>query len=115
MLGTEIIPKRFEVRSGTECVFLRSHADIQRGLPAMNNFFRRANAPLERAFSASAIIRISKIRILALLFAVVVAASSSLVAQIGGTGSLQGTVADPAGAVVPGASVTATNVATNAT
>lgn len=36
-------------------------------------------------------------------------------AQIGGTGSLQGTVADPSGAVVAGATVAATNVATNAT
>jgi hypothetical protein len=37
---------------------------------------------------------------------------SSLVAQIGGGGSLQGTITDPAGAVVPGARVVATNLAT---
>ncbi len=36
------------------------------------------------------------------------------VAQIGGTGSMQGTISDPSGAVVPGASVTATNDNTNA-
>jgi hypothetical protein len=36
-------------------------------------------------------------------------------AQIGGTGSLQGTITDPSGAVVPGAIVTATNTSTNAT
>src|SRR5690242_15704495 len=35
-------------------------------------------------------------------------------AQIGGSGSIQGTVTDPTGAVVPGASVTATQVATQA-
>ncbi|HTD96165.1 MAG TPA: carboxypeptidase-like regulatory domain-containing protein, partial [Edaphobacter sp.] len=40
--------------------------------------------------------------------------SSSAVAQIGGSGSLQGTVTDPSGAVVAGATVTATSAATNA-
>src|SRR3981081_1707039 len=35
-----------------------------------------------------------------------------LLAQIGGSGSIQGTVSDPSGAVIPGASVVATNVAT---
>src|SRR4051794_32136280 len=33
-------------------------------------------------------------------------------AQVGGTGTIQGTVTDPSGAVVAGASVTATNVDT---
>ena len=51
--------------------------------------------------------------ILALLF---VAFCSSLndrvIAQTGGGGSIQGTITDPTGAVVPGATVTATNVAT---
>jgi hypothetical protein len=36
------------------------------------------------------------------------------VAQIGGTGSLQGTVTDSSAAVIPGATVVATNTATNA-
>lgn len=40
--------------------------------------------------------------------------SVPLPAQIGGTGSLQGTVADPSGATVANATVTATNSATNA-
>ena len=46
-------------------------------------------------------------RCLALLLAV-----GSAIAQVGGTGSIQGTVTDPSGAIVGGADVTATNVAT---
>src|SRR5947207_12176812 len=38
--------------------------------------------------------------------------SGSLLAQIGGGGSIQGTITDPTGAVIPGAPITATNVAT---
>ena len=38
-------------------------------------------------------------------------AALPLLAQIGGSGSIQGVVADPTGAVVPGASVVANNVA----
>ena len=40
------------------------------------------------------------------------AAAGMAFGQVGGTGSIQGTVTDPSGAVVAGASVTATNVAT---
>ena len=39
---------------------------------------------------------------------------ASAIAQVGGTGAIQGTVTDPSGAVVTGASVTATNEATGA-
>src|SRR5438270_356259 len=35
-----------------------------------------------------------------------------LCAQIGGSGSVQGTVSDPSGAVIPGATVVANNIAT---
>ena len=41
-----------------------------------------------------------------------IAAMSPLAAQIGGTGTIQGAVSDPSGAVVVGAAVTATNEAT---
>src|SRR5436305_4364767 len=34
------------------------------------------------------------------------------IAQVGGTGTIQGTVTDPSGAIIAGASVTATNVET---
>jgi hypothetical protein len=43
------------------------------------------------------------------------ALSCPLLAQISGTGAITGTIHDPAGAVVPGASVTATNLATGLT
>src|SRR6478672_11848874 len=36
----------------------------------------------------------------------------SVFAQAGGTGTIQGTVSDPSGAIVAGASITATNVST---
>src|SRR5215813_5329675 len=39
-------------------------------------------------------------------------ASTVVMAQIGGNGSIQGTVTDPGGAVVPGATVVVTNIAT---
>src|SRR5579872_4165170 len=39
-------------------------------------------------------------------------AAVSAFAQVGGTGSIQGTVSDPSGAVITGASVTAANEAT---
>src|SRR5438270_3365012 len=39
-------------------------------------------------------------------------AAASACGQAGGTGSIQGTVSDPSGGVVPGATVTATNIAT---
>ncbi|HEY3838922.1 MAG TPA: TonB-dependent receptor [Bryobacteraceae bacterium] len=46
------------------------------------------------------------------LVAILFAAGVSL-AQIGGSGSIEGTVTDPSGAVIAGATVTATNVATS--
>jgi hypothetical protein len=39
-------------------------------------------------------------------------AAGTAVGQIGGSGSIQGTVSDPSGAVIPQANVTAVNVAT---
>jgi Carboxypeptidase regulatory-like domain len=50
------------------------------------------------------------------LFVVLVCAPSATVkvmAQLGSTGAIQGTITDPGGSVVPGAMVVATNVATN--
>jgi hypothetical protein len=52
-------------------------------------------------------------RHVALCFALLVATGSAL-AQVGGTGSIEGTVTDPSGAAVAGAAVTATNIATGA-
>ncbi len=52
-------------------------------------------------------------RHVALCLALLVAAGSAL-AQVGGTGSIEGTVTDPLGAVVADATVTAANVATGA-
>jgi hypothetical protein len=48
---------------------------------------------------------------LALLLAILLSATA--VAQIGGTGSLQGTISDPSGAIVSGATVTVINKATS--
>ena len=50
-------------------------------------------------------------RHVAYCFALLVAAVSAF-GQVGGTGSIQGTVTDPSGAVVAGATITATNLAT---
>jgi hypothetical protein len=50
----------------------------------------------------------------AYLIAIAFLATFTAVAQVGGTGSIQGTVTDPSGAVVAGASVTAKNTATGA-
>jgi hypothetical protein len=54
-------------------------------------------------------------RILAVLAVLVCVpcAKVNVMAQLGGNGGIQGTITDPGGAVVPGASVVATNVATN--
>jgi hypothetical protein len=50
-------------------------------------------------------------RHVACCFALLFAAASAF-GQAGGTGSIQGTVTDPSGAVVAGAAVSATNLAT---
>ena len=50
-------------------------------------------------------------RHVAYCFALLLAAGSAF-GQAGGTGTIQGTVTDPSGAVVAGATVTATNLAT---
>src|ERR1700722_5730231 len=52
-------------------------------------------------------------RHVALCFALLVAGAPAL-AQVGGTGSIEGTVTDPSGAAVAGAAVTATSVTTGA-
>ncbi len=54
------------------------------------------------------------IRFLGLLLAISIAlmAGTRSMAQIGGAGSIQGVITDGTGAVIPGATVTATNVAT---
>ena len=48
-----------------------------------------------------------------LILAILLLGSISAMGQTGGGGTIQGTVTDPGGAVVPGATVVATNVATS--
>lgn len=50
--------------------------------------------------------------LLPVVLLIAIATVQPCLAQIGGSGSIEGTVTDPTGAVVPGASVTATQVAT---
>ncbi len=52
---------------------------------------------------------------LAVAIACALVLSCPMPAQIAGTGSISGTVLDPSGALIPGASVTATNLATGVT
>lgn len=73
-------------------------------------FFRSTVAGIELRTAAS---RCAVFSAILLIFAALVFTSSGN-AQIGGTGSLQGTVTDPSGAVIANAVVTATNTATNA-
>jgi hypothetical protein len=54
------------------------------------------------------------VKILSCLAALLLA-SMTLSAQVGGSGTIQGTVQDPSGAALPGANVTATNLATAVT
>ncbi|PYS71610.1 MAG: hypothetical protein DMF69_09795 [Acidobacteria bacterium] len=56
--------------------------------------------------------RLINILFLSALCICIGAVSPNVFAQIGGSGSIQGTVTDPGGAVVPGAAVVVTNVAT---
>src|SRR5713226_8702644 len=51
-------------------------------------------------------------RHLLLVFAIGFAMALPVFAQIGGSGTIQGSVTDPTGAVIPGATVAATNVGT---
>ena len=55
---------------------------------------------------------ISYILALLMVMVCVLSAPNYVVAQIGGSGSIQGTITDPGGAVIPNATVVATNVAT---
>ncbi|MDP9050627.1 MAG: TonB-dependent receptor [Acidobacteriota bacterium] len=66
---------------------------------ARRNYFVRSLAPI--------------LSTLILITAVYLACVTPVAAQIGGQGSVTGTITDPSGAVIPGASVTATNNATN--
>src|SRR3954469_23744397 len=52
-------------------------------------------------------------KLILFVFTVCSIGAGTLLAQVGGGGSIQGTITDPGGAVVPGATVTATNVANN--
>ena len=51
-------------------------------------------------------------RTLSLFFLILLLSSTGVMAQTGGGGTIKGTVTDPGGAVVPGATVVVTNVAT---
>ncbi len=54
-----------------------------------------------------------KILVLLVLWVCFAGVSTKVMAQIGGGGTIHGTITDPGGSVVPGATVTATNVATS--
>ena len=55
-------------------------------------------------------------RVLAVLVVLVCApGANKVMAQLGGSGGIQGSITDPGGAVVPGATVVATNVGTGVT
>src|SRR5260370_14472205 len=47
------------------------------------------------------------------VFAAVLLVAGTLSAQIAGSGSIQGTISDQSGAVIPGATIVATNAATS--
>ena len=55
---------------------------------------------------------VCKILVLVVVWVYALSAPTNVAAQIGGSGSIQGIVTDPSGAVVPGATVVAENVAT---
>ena len=55
---------------------------------------------------------VSSSRVICGLMVLVLCSAGSAIGQISGSGTIQGTVSDPSGAVIPQAAVTATNVAT---
>src|ERR1700681_1510734 len=98
--------------------FLRRRSLSKRLRPAVNRPSSKSEAPLvvsgEGKFMNSSLSNSgSYLIVLAIAVAILTLNSGNVLAQTGGTGIVVGTVTDPSGAGVPGATVTLTDATTN--